>query len=358
MKVEEEPIDFGGRLIGGGHAPFIIAEVSGNHGGSLDRALDIVQAAADAGASAIKLQTYTADTMTINVDRPDFRITEPSSLWSGRTLFDLYTEASTPWEWHEPLFEKARSLDMIAFSSAFDETAVEFLESLDVPGYKVASFENTDLALIDRIARTGKPLIVSTGLSTLAEIDEAVETARKAGCKQLMLLKCTSSYPADPADSNLAGIETLCRAFGCHVGLSDHTKGIGVAAAAVALGATAIEKHITLRSDDDSVDAEFSLPADQFEDLVRECNAAFKAVGRVTFGAQAAEETSRRFRRSLYFVKSLRAGEVIDEASIRAIRPGFGLPPKYRDRFIGRSVQRDVLPGDRVDWEVLGTEAA
>ncbi|MCS6946062.1 MAG: pseudaminic acid synthase, partial [Steroidobacteraceae bacterium] len=274
----------GSHAVGPAHRPFIIAEMSANHNGSLERALAIVDAVADAGAQAVKLQTYTADTMTLDIAAREFVIDEPTSLWAGRTLYDLYREAHTPWAWHAPIFERARARGLVAFSTPFDSSAVDFLESLDVPCYKIASFENVDLPLIRKVAATGKPLIISTGLATLAEIAEAVAAAREAGCRDLVLLKCTSAYPASPADSNLRTIPHLRAAFGCEVGLSDHTLGIGAALGAIALGAAVIEKHVTLCRADGGVDSAFSLEPHELRLLVEESERARLALGEVRYG--------------------------------------------------------------------------
>jgi N-acetylneuraminate synthase len=346
-------VTINGRGVGPAHPPYIIAEMSGNHDGSLDTALAIVDAAADAGADAIKLQTYTADTMTLDCDGPGFVIREPESPWYGSHLYALYEQAHTPWEWHEAIFERARERGLTAFSTPFDATAVDFLESLDVPAYKVASFENIDLPLIERVARTGKPVIISTGMATLAEIDEAVTTARGAGCTELVLLKCTSTYPAPPEASNLAAIPVLAQAFGCDVGLSDHTLGIGVPVASVALGACVIEKHVTLRRADGAVDSAFSLEPNELRAMVEETRRAWQARGTVSFGPTPEEVPSLIYRRSLYLVRDKRAGEVLSESDVRAIRPGYGLPPKYLGDVLGRSLARDAVRGTPLAWDLL-----
>jgi pseudaminic acid synthase len=339
--------------VGPGHAPFIIAEMSGNHNGSLDRALAIVDAIADAGAQALKLQTYTADTMTIPLAEREFVIDDPASLWAGRSLHDLYQEAHTPWAWHAPIFERARSRGLAAFSSAFDASAVDFLESLEVPCYKIASFENVDLPLVRKVAATGKPMIISTGLARIDEIAEAVAAAREAGCRDLILLKCTSAYPASPVDSHLNTIPHLRAAFGCEVGLSDHTLGIGAAIASVALGASVIEKHVTLARDDGGVDSAFSLEPGELKALVEETERARQALGGVHYGPSAKEIASLRFRRSLYVVRAMTAGEAFTRANVRAIRPGLGLPPKHFERVIGRRAARDIPIGTALGWELI-----
>lgn len=343
----------GGMRIGPGHDPLIIAEVSGNHNGSLDRALSIVDAVADAGVQAVKLQTYTADTMTLPLSRGEFSVQDPDSLWAGRSLYELYEQAHTPWDWHAPIFSRARERGLLAFSSPFDATAVDLLESLDVPCYKIASFENVDLPLIARVARTGKPMIISTGLASLAEVSEAVSCARDNGCRDLVLLKCTSSYPADPADSNLRAISALADNFGTLVGLSDHTLGIGAAVASVALGACVIEKHVTLDRKDGGVDSAFSLEPAEFAQLRQASAVAAQALGSPRLQRTAKEERSLVFRRSLYVCADLKAGEVLSAENLRAIRPGLGLPPKYLDKLLGRRVGCDVARGTPMDWELL-----
>lgn len=346
-------IQIGGVALGPGKQPLIIAELSGNHNGSLERALRIVDAVADSGAQAIKLQTYTAETMTLDLSDREFLIDNPASLWHGEHLYGLYEKAHTPWEWHEPIFARARERGLVAFSTPFDATAVSFLESLDVPAYKIASFENTDLPLISRVAATGKPVIISTGMATLAEIDDAVRAARAAGCRDLILLKCTSNYPASSESSNLATIPYLREAFGCEVGLSDHTLGIGTAIASIALGATVIEKHATLSRAEGGVDAAFSLEPAELTLLVTEAKAAAAATGKVRFGPTQEEEGSLIFRRSLYVCEDVEAGAVLTAASVRAIRPGLGLSPKYLSTVIGRRVARAVRRGTPLSWDLL-----
>ncbi len=347
-------IRLGDHEIGKGAPPLVVAELSGNHNGSLDRALAIVEAAARAGAHAVKLQTYTAETMTLDLAEREFVITDPGSLWMGRSLFDLYREAHTPWEWHEPIFSRCCELGLLCFSTPFDATAVDFLDGLGVPAYKIASFENTDLPLIRKTAATGKPLIISTGMATLAELDEAVRVAREAGCRDLVLLKCSSAYPADPADSNLATIPHLADLFGVPVGLSDHTPGIGAACVAVALGAVLIEKHLTLSRAEGGVDAAFSLEPAELAVLVEETRRGAASLGGIHYGPTATEKKSLVFRRSLYVVENMRAGDLFSESNLRAIRPGFGLPPKYLDAFIGKKVIRDVSRGTPLAWDMIG----
>lgn len=341
------------REVGRQAEPFIIAEMSGNHNQSLERALQIVEAAARAGAHALKLQTYTPDTMTLDLDEREFHIGDPASLWQGRSLYQLYGEAATPWEWHAPLFARARELGLIPFSTPFDATAVDFLERLGAPCHKIASFENTDLPLIRKVAATGKPLIISTGLATVAELDETVRTARAAGARDLILLKCTSSYPATPEDSNITTIPHLRELFGCEVGLSDHTLGVGVAVASVALGATVVEKHFTLDRGAGGVDSAFSLEPAEMAQLVVETKRAWQGLGRVSYGMLPAEEKSLQFRRSLYIVRDLEAGAMLTAADVRAIRPGLGLPPKYLEQVVGRRLRRAVPRGTALSWDLL-----
>ncbi len=341
------------KLIGRDHPPFVIAEMSGNHNQSLARALEIVEAAAKSGAHALKIQTYTPDTMTLDLDEREFHISDPDSLWAGTSLYKLYGEAYTPWEWHKPIFDRARELGIIAFSTPFDDTAVDFLESLDVPCYKIASFENTDLPLIRRVAATGKPLIISTGMASVAELDETVRAAREAGCKDLILLKCTSTYPATPKNTNLMTIPHLRELFGCEVGLSDHTMGIGVSVASVALGATVIEKHFTLNRADGGVDSTFSMEPAEMAQLVLETERAWQALGQVSYGPTEKEQKSIVFRRSLYVVKDLKAGDALTTENVRAIRPGFGLPTKYLEQVLGKTLKQDVRRGTALGWELI-----
>ena len=341
------------RKIGAGHPPFIIAEMSGNHNQSLDRALEIVEAAAKTGAHALKIQTYTPDTMTLDLDEREFHISDPKSLWAGTSLYKLYGEAYTPWEWHKPIFDRARELGVIAFSTPFDDTAVDFLESLDVPCYKIASFENTDLPLIRRVAATGKPLIISTGMATVAELDETVRAARDAGCRDLILLKCTSTYPATAGNTNILTIPHMRELFGCEVGLSDHTMGVGVSVASVALGATVIEKHFTLNRADGGVDSTFSMEPAEMTQLVVETERAWEALGQVSYGSTDAETKSLQFRRSLYIVQDMKAGDVLTRENVRAIRPGLGLPTKYLEHVLSKSVKQDVKRGTAMRWGLL-----
>lgn len=347
-------LSIAGRAIGRMYAPFVIAEMSGNHNQSLERALQIVEAAARAGAHALKIQTYTPDTMTLDLDERDFHIGDMDSLWAGTSLYKLYGEAHTPWDWHPAIFARARELGMISFSTPFDDSAVEFLEKLDVPCYKIASFENTDLPLIRRVAGTGKPVIISTGMATAAELDEAVGAAREAGCRDLILLKCTSTYPATPENTNLLTIPHLREMFDCEVGLSDHTMGVGAAVASVALGATVIEKHFTLRRADGGVDSTFSMEPAEMAALVAETERAWQALGHVSYGPIEAEKKSLLFRRSLYICEDLQTGDVLTPRNLRAIRPGFGLPTKFRDQLLGRRVTRAVRRGTPASWDLIG----
>ena len=346
-------IKIGSFVFGPGRPPLVIAEMSGNHNGSLDRALAIVEMAAKAGAQALKLQTYTADTMTIDLSEREFFISDPNSLWNGTSLYKLYEQAHTPWEWHKPIFDRCKQLGMIGFSSAFDATAVDFLEDLDVPCYKIASFENIDLPLVRKVAATGKPMIISTGLASVAELAETVQAAREAGAKDLILLKCTSAYPASPENSNLSTIPHMRELFGCHVGLSDHTMGIGAAVASAALGAIAIEKHVTLRRADGGVDSAFSMEPEELAALMTETKVAVEAMGGVAYGPTEAERKSLVYRRSLYIVRDLKAGDVLTTENVRAIRPGLGLPPGNLDRVLGRRINRDAPRGTPVSWELL-----
>lgn len=341
------------REIGPHVRPYLIAEMSGNHNHSLDRALEIVDAAAGAGADAIKLQTYTAETMTLNLRAPGFVIEDASSLWAGRQLYELYDEAHTPWEWHGPIMQRAASHGLHCFSTPFDDAAVDFLESLNVPAYKIASFENTDLPLIRNVARTGKPMIISTGMASVAEIDEAVYTAQKGGCTQIILLKCTSTYPATPENTNIRTIANMRETFGCEVGLSDHTMGCGVAVVSVAFGASIIEKHFTLRRTDGGVDSAFSMEPDEFAQLRVETERAWQALGHIAYGGTDAEAKSRVFRRTLYIAKDMKAGQVLTKENLRIVRPGFGLPPKYFETMLGKRVNQDVTAGTPLAWGLL-----
>ena len=333
--------------------PFIIAEMSGNHNQSLERALTIVDAAADAGVDAVKIQTYTADTMTIDIDRGEFSISDKDSLWKGETLYHLYEKAHTPWEWHTAIFERCKERGIMGFSTPFDDTSVDFLEDLGVPCYKIASFENVDLPLIRKVARTGKPIIASTGMTSVAELSDLVQTVRENGCTDLTLLKCTSSYPASPEGTNLRTIPHMRELFGCAVGLSDHTLGIGAAVASVALGAVVIEKHFTLSRVEGGVDAAFSLEPAEMAQLVRECRTAALALGAVSYERAEQEQKSLQFRRSLYVVEDMEAGDVFTEKNLRRIRPGMGLSPKYYDIILGKKANCNITRGTAVQWDLI-----
>ncbi|RZJ77027.1 MAG: pseudaminic acid synthase [Flavobacterium sp.] len=349
------PRDFkiGRYSLGPNHKPFIVAEMSGNHNQSLERALAIVDAAAKAGAHAVKLQTYTADTMTLNIKDGPFLISDPKSLWNGRTLYDLYEEAATPYEWHRPIMEKCRSHGMECFSSPFDESAVDFLEELNVPCYKIASFENTDLPLIKKAAATGKPLIISTGMASLTELNEAVSAARGAGAKDILLLKCTSSYPSSPEDSNLRTIPHLRDAFNVHVGLSDHTTGIGVSLASIALGAIFVEKHFTLDRSHGGVDSAFSIEPSELNALVLESERAWQGMGTIKYQASSQEEKSKQFRRTIRVKRDLESGEILRREDLAIVRPGGGVPPSYIDLIVGKRITKSLKAGTAISMDNL-----
>ncbi len=344
----------GNYTIGLGAKPFIIAEMSGNHNQSLDKALKIVEAAAACGVDALKIQTYTADTMTLDISEGEFFISDKNSLWDGNSLYKLYEQAHTPWDWHKAIFDKCAELGVIGFSTPFDATAVDFLESLNMPFYKIASFENTDLPLIKKVAQTGKPVIISTGMANISEIFEAVKTLHDNGCKDVILLKCTSEYPALPQDANLLTIPHMRELFpNCEIGLSDHTMGIGVSIAAVALGATVIEKHFTLDRSEGGVDSAFSMEPAEMKSLVVESEIAAKALGKIHYGISEKEKASLRFRRTLYIAQDMKAGDAISPENMRAIRPGLGLSPKYFDVFLGKKVKKDLKKGTPVSWDLI-----
>lgn len=340
-----------GRRIGPAEPPYVIAELSGNHNGSLDNALKLMDAAKAAGADAVKLQTYTADTITIDHDGPEFRVS--GSLWDGAKLYDLYAQAHTPWAWHERLFTHGRDIGIAVFSTPFDASAIDLLEKLGAPAYKIASFEAVDLPLIRRVAACGKPMIVSTGIADLAEISDAVHAARDAGCKDLVLLHCVSAYPAPPEDMNLRTLAHLGETFGTVPGLSDHTLGTAVAVAAVALGACVIEKHVTLRRADGGPDSAFSLEPEELAELVRNTRAAHAALGHVSYAREASEKGMATFRRSLYAVADIAAGETLTAANIRSIRPGFGLAPKHYDALLGRRARVSIKRGTALAWTLV-----
>ena len=343
----------GDRSVGPEHPPMVIAEMSGNHNQSLDRAFELVDAAAEAGAHALKLQTYTADTITLRQRGGDFQINDAGSLWAGQNLHDLYTKAHTPWDWHQPIMERAASKGMLCFSSPFDETAVDFLNDLNVPAFKIASFENNHLPLIRKAASTGKPLIISTGMASLADLDRAVATAREAGCENLILLKCTSTYPATPEKTNIRTIPHLRDLFGVQVGLSDHTMGVGVAVASVAIGATVVEKHFTLRRADGGVDSAFSLEPEELSSLVLETERAWQALGDVRYGPTDSEKKSLIFRRSIYVAEEIAEGETFTSKNIRVVRPGHGAPPHLYDQLLGRQARRAYQPGTPLSLDQL-----
>lgn len=341
-------IKVGNFTIGNGHKPFIIAEMSGNHNQSLERALELVDAAAEAGAHALKLQTYTADTITM---KGAMTIDDKNSLWNGKELHDLYKMAYTPWEWHKAIFDRAKEKGMIAFSSPFDETAVDFLESLNVPLYKIASFENTHHPLLKKVAATGKPVIISSGVTTREDITESIDVLRKAGCENIILLKCTSTYPATPENTNLVTIPDFINSFDCIVGLSDHTMGVGASVAAVALGARVIEKHFTLRRADGGVDSAFSLEPEELKSLVVETERAFLSLGQIQKGILPAEEKSMQFKRSIFVSKDVKKGEILSSDNLKIIRPAKGLAPKYWDEVVGKVAKSDIKSGTALNWE-------
>lgn len=350
--LQEPHIEIHGRAIGPGHPVYIIAEMSANHGHDFDQAARVIEAAKLAGADAVKLQTYTPDTLTISCDNEYFRI--QGTIWEGRTLYDLYGEAYTPWEWQPRLKEIADRLGITLFSTPFDATAVDFLEKMNVPAHKVASFELVDLALLERIGATGKPVIMSTGMASLAEIDEAVATLRRAGAGGIALLKCTSAYPAQPVDMNLCTIPHLAEAFGVVAGLSDHTTGLAAPVAAVALGAAIIEKHFTLDRATGGPDSAFSLEPQEFAAMVAAVREAEQALGRVCYELSAAEEKSKAFRRSLFVVEDVQVGELFTAKNLRSIRPGYGLAPRYFKQVLGRRASQAIFKGTPLDWKMIG----
>ena len=346
-------INIAGIEIDEGSQPFIVAELSGNHQQDYALAEKMIEAAAEAGVHAIKLQTYTPETMTLNLQNDDFMVNEENSLWKGESLYDLYGKASTPWEWHQPLFEKAKSLGLIAFSSPFDASAVDFLESLDVPCYKIASFENNDLPLIKKVAMTGKPIIVSTGMASKNEIQELLKTIYDTGNSQVILLKCTSNYPADASDSHLATIADMKKSFDCLIGLSDHSNGISVSLAGVALGACLVEKHFVLDREAGGVDAAFSLEPDELNLLVTESEKISRAIGQVQYGGSDNEQESKKYRRSIYCSQDIQKGGVLTADNIRVIRPGFGLSPKYYEQILGKMALQDIPAGQNIQWHLF-----
>lgn len=349
-----QEIKIAGRPIGVDHAPYIIAEMSGNHNQSLERAMELVEAASKSGVHALKLQTASPEGLTLNVNSSDFLIDDPNSPWKGRNLFELYQESVTPWEWHKPIFERCAQLGLTVFSSPFELAAIDLLEELDVPCYKIASFELVDLPLIRKAASTGKPLIMSTGMATVSDIQDAVNVAKSEGNDQIILLKCTSSYPSTPADANIITIPHLRDMFGLQVGLSDHTLGIGVPCAAAALGASVVEKHFTLRRADGGVDASFSLEPEEFRALVEETERAWASVGKVVYGGTSVEKVSLKFCRSLYISYDMKKGDVLTERNLRIVRPGYGLAPKNIYILLGQRVNQDLAKGTAMKWEYIG----
>lgn len=339
--------------IGLENKPFIIAEMSGNHNQSLERALEIVEAASRTGVQALKLQTYTADTITLDASQDEFFIRDDNSLWKGKSLYELYQEAYTPWEWHKPIMQKANDLGMLCFSTPFDDSAVEFLEDLNVPAYKIASFENNHLPLIKKVASTGKPMIISTGMASIAELDEIVQTIRDTGLGQFVLLKCTSDYPASPENSNVLTIPHLRKLFNCEVGLSDHTMGVGASIAAVAYGATVIEKHFTLSRKDGGVDSAFSMEPKEMKQLVIETKRAWQSLGEVKYGISDAEKESQTFRRSIYISEDIKKGDVLTQQNLRIVRPGLGIAPKYFYQILGKKINQDAIKGLALKWEMI-----
>ena len=346
-------IKIANKEIGTHTKPFIIAEMSGNHNQSLEKALSLVELAAQSGADALKIQTYTADTITLDVDTDEFYISNENSLWKGQSLYNLYKQAYTPWEWHKQIFDKAKELGLIAFSSPFDESAVDFLENLSVPAYKIASFENIDIPLIKKVAKTGKPIIISTGMASIAELDEAVRTVLNDGNNQIILLKCTSTYPASPENSNLATIPHLKQLFNVEVGLSDHTMGIGVSVASVALGATVIEKHFTNSREEGGVDSTFSMEPHEFKLLVEESKKAWQGIGQIKYGPTKAEEKNLNDRRSLYIGEDMKKGDIFTKDNLRDVRPGYGLSTRYYEMLLGKTIKENAKKGTALTWDLV-----
>ncbi len=346
-------IKIANKKIGSEHEPFIVAEMSANHSNSLQHALKLVDCAAAQGVDAIKIQTYKPETMTLKSSEKGFIIEDQKSLWNGRSLYDLYQEAQTPWEWHEAIFERAKKNKILCFSTPFDKTAVDFLEALDAPCYKISSFENNDLELIGYAAATGKPLLISTGMATLSELDDLVSTARNNGCKELILLKCNSNYPSDSKNANLLTIPNLKDLFKCEVGLSDHSMGIGVAIASVALGASVIEKHFTLDRSVGGVDSSFSMEPLEMLALVAESKKAWSALGKVHYGPTESENSSMAFKRSIYVVEDIKKGEALSRKNLKVIRPGYGLPPKLLAAVLGMPARSNVKAGTPLTWELI-----
>lgn len=346
-------IEIQGRKIGPRHKPFIIAEMSGNHNQSLERALEIVKAVKDSGAEAIKLQTYTADTMTLNLSTNEFFVSDKDNIWKGQSLYELYEKAHTPWDWHKRIFEYANELGLICFSTPFDESAVDFLEKLNVPCYKISSFESTDIPLLKKVAKTKKPVLMSTGMATFREIANSLDVLEEAGCKDVILLKCTSSYPSVEKDANLKTMTHIRDAFGINVGLSDHSLGIAVPVTATALGAVAIEKHFTLSRNDGGVDSSFSLMPDEFAELVNQTSNAFDAIGEIKYGCSEKEKKSVIYRRSIYISKDVKKGEVLNKDNTKIIRPAYGLSPEHYDLVVGRVAKQDMAMGTPITWDLI-----
>jgi N-acetylneuraminate synthase len=345
-------IKIGKFIIGEGQPPFIVAEMSGNHNQSIERALEIVEKAAESGVHAIKLQTYTADTLTIDLDEGDFYLDDENSLWSGISMYKLYQKAYTPWEWHQEIFKRCEELGLLCFSTPFDDTAIDFLESLNCPCYKIGSTENTDYELLKKVAKTGKPIFVSTGMATIEELGKIVSELTKAGCEELVLLKCTAAYPALPSDANLLTIGNMKELFDCPIGLSDHTLGIGVAIASIAFGAIMVEKHITLSRDQVGVDSAFSMEPSEFKQLVRETKIAWDSKGVISYGPTISEN-SNLSRRSLYIVQDIKKGDILTKKNLKSIRPGYGLPVKYINDLLGMKVTTDIKRGTRMSWKFV-----
>lgn len=351
--MEQKVFEISKTKIGIKHKPFIIAEMSGNHNKSLKRALDLVDAAAKTGVDALKIQTYKPDTLTLNLEDGDFLIKDENSLWNGQSLYKLYEKAYTPWDWHEAIFKRANELGMICFSSPFDETAVDFLEDLNVPAYKIASFENSHLPLIRKVASTGKPIIISTGMASLSDLHETITTLKDSKCKSYALLKCTSSYPATPKSSNIMTIPHMRSLFDCEIGLSDHTMGLGASIAAIAHGASIVEKHFTISRSDGGVDSTFSLEPHEMKSLVIETKRAWQSLGEVVYGPTKEEQKSRIFRRSIYISENIKKGDELNKKNLRIIRPGYGLSPKYYDIFIGKKVKKNLEKGTPLSWDLI-----
>ena len=344
-------INIDGVNIGSGHPPYVIAEMSANHNGSIDNAFKIIDAAKSSGANAVKLQTYKPDTITLDIDKPEFRI--EGGLWNGQTLFQLYKEAHMPWDWHKPLFDYANKLNITIFSSPFDKTAVDLLEDLNTPAYKIASFEAIDLPLIKYVASTNKPMIISTGMADEEEIEEAIDSAKAGGCNDLAILHCVSGYPAPSSDYNLKTLSDMRTKFNLVIGLSDHTTNNTVAISSVALGSSIIEKHVTLDRKGGGPDDSFSLEPQDLTSLVKDLKTAWEALGGVNYGRKSSEQGNVQFRRSLYFIKDMNKGDLISEDNTKSIRPGFGLEPKYHHQIIGKRVSKDILNGTAVSWELI-----